>query len=123
MPLQPPEVEAASTLPEEIGFRMASVTEYTLSELGPWKAVGEPEATASCWESPDPHHPGSLIFYSGRSGGMYVDLNLRPIHFAGTAPRDRGFPRPEEAAAVGTPSQRWESSLSAVEWCDWMGIE
>ena len=102
---------------------MASTTEYSLSELGPWKAVGGDPSSATVWESPDPHHSGNSVYYSQRSGGMYVDGNQRPIYFEGTEPRQRGFPRPEDAAALGTPFQQWESGLTTEEWAAWIGLE
>ena len=105
---------------------MASVTEYRLSELGPWEPVGDDwdnEAEASVWKSPDPHHTGEVIYYCGRSGGMYVDGNQRPIYFTGTDPRRRGFPSPKEAAVTMPPFLQWESSLSADAWAAWIGLE
>ena len=95
---------------------MSSLVEYNLSELGPWEAVGGDEATASVWVSPDPHHAGFDIYYSEKSGGMYVTGACDPICFEGNLYRP-GFPRPEEAAgaAVGTPREQWEHSLSSEE--------
>ena len=84
------------------------------------------EANASVWISPDPHHAGNFVFYCGNSGGIYVDGSEPPraIHFAGTHPSRRGFPSPEEDAAVGTPLRRFMDGLMMRgEWCDWIGIE
>ena len=124
MPRYPEGASAAP--PESVGIHMASVTEYSLSGLGPWEALGDDwddEAHASVWRSPDPYHTGDFIYYCGRSGGVYVDVNQRPIYFAGTDPRCRGFPPPEEAAAMGTPFMQWESALSADAWAARVGLE
>ena len=115
---------ARSSVPtESLGIHMSRLVEYNLSELGPWAAVGGvPEAEASVWESPDPHQPGEFIYYAKRSGGIYLDGNLEPICFEGNLRRP-GFPRPEEAAVIMSPPLQWELSLSAAEYCDYLGLE
>ena len=45
---------------------MATVPEYRLDMLGPWKSAhgAGTEAEATIWESPDPLRPDGMIYYS-----------------------------------------------------------
>ena len=62
--------------------------------------------------SPDPIYPGREIFYIEATGVYMRPLSpntSEPLYFAGTDPRDPGFPPPEDEAEVGNPRVQWES--------------
>ena len=58
-------------------------------------------------------YPGREIFYF-EANGVYVrpqsPNTSEPVYFAGTDPRDPGFPPPEDEAEVGNPRVQWESA-------------
>ena len=94
-------------------FGMASAPEYNLRDLGPWEAAGGggDEATTTLWVSPNPLLPGQDIYYSEVSGRYVNAATATPIYFAGTDPRDPGFPPPDIEAEVGNPRVQWERNL------------
>ena len=75
------------------------------------------------WRSPDPFHPGRVIYWAERSGGIYLDEGSQPIYFEGTDPSRRGFPPPGEQLNVGTPRDRWVESLTPAQWYAYMGLQ
>ena len=94
---------------------MASAPEYNLRDMGPWEPGTGNAATTTMWVSPDPiyKYPGREIFYF-EANGVYVrpqsPNTSEPVYFAGTDPRDPGFPPPEDEAEVGNPRVQWESA-------------
>ena len=69
------------TGPAEQVLHLNAVAEYNLRDLGPWQVVGDyPPATASVWQSPDPFHPGRVIYWAERSGGIYLNEDNQTIY-------------------------------------------
>ena len=46
-------------------------------------------------------------------------MDLELVFFAGTDPRQRGFPPPAEVADVGTPREQWELDLRSFDRESW----
>ena len=107
-----PQFQPPLTGPAEL--HMASAPEYNLRDMGPWEPGTGNAATTTMWVSPDPIYPGREIFYF-EANGVYVrpqsPNTSEPVYFAGTDPRDPGFPPPEDEAEVGNPRVQWERSL------------
>ena len=102
---------------------MATVPEYRLDMLGPWKSAhgAGTEAEATIWESPDPLRPDGMIYYS-ETTQRYTNSADEYIYFEGTDPRHPGVP-PQEPCGVKTPREYFEEGLTVQEWYDYTGLE
>ena len=85
--------------------QMHSVYEYNLRDLGPWDFEGQ-----NLWSANDPFNPMLSLWWQeiGPTARQYLDANARPIYFAGTDPRQPGYPPPEDENDVGNPREQWE---------------
>ena len=69
--------------------------------------------------APHSHH---LHPTTAPSTGQYLGgPNNQPIYFAGTDPRQPGFPPPEDENDVGTPRDQWELALGPLDLYDLLG--
>ena len=111
---------------EDMGFNLASVYEYDLRGLGPWKSDAEginiPPHTAFYTHDPAAQGGWAALWWDSVDQ-IYIDGGGRPIYFAGTDPRRRGFPPPADEKAVGNPEAQWMDGLSAEEYLDYIGME
>ena len=100
-----------------LGIHMSSVLEYSLRNMGPWEGAGGGgnEATTTTWVSPDPLRDGCDIYYDEVTERYISTATMDPVYFAGTNPRQCGFPPPEDARDVGTPREQWEASLRSED--------
>ena len=94
-------------------LRSSSAKSSSASDVG---SSSLPSGMCACMfgnMSPDPIYPGREIFYF-EANGVYVrpqsPNTSEPVYFAGTDPRDPGFPPPEDEAEVGNPRVQWESA-------------
>ena len=95
-------------------LHMASAPEYNLRDMGPWEpGTGERSHDDDVGVAGSHLPRGREIFYV-EANGVYVrpqsPNTSEPVYFAGTDPRDPGFPPPEDEAEVGNPRVQWESA-------------
>ena len=103
---------------------MATVPEYRLDMLGPWKSAhgAGTEAEATIWESPDPLRPDGMIYYS-ETTQRYTNAAGEYIYFEGTDPRHPGVPPQGPRGWVKTPREQFEDGLTVQEWYAYTGLE
>ena len=69
--------------------------------------------------APHSHH---LHPTTAPSTGQFLGgPNNQPIYFAGTDPRQPGFPPPEDENDVGTPRDQWELAYGPLDLYDLLG--
>ena len=100
---------------------MASAQEYIFSEIGPWQLAGEEEDEEELqwFAAPDPLNTAANLLWRERDGIYYTNAPGGPwvepvmIYFAGTDPRHRGHPPPQDENEFGNPREQWECSQEA----------
>ena len=95
---------------------MHSVPEYNLRDLGPWDIEG-----MDLWSTNVPLNPMLFIWWVPSTGQYLGGPNNQPIYFAGTDPRQPGFPPPEDENDVGTPRDQWELAHGPLDLYDLLG--
>ena len=102
---------ATSKRAESLGVIMNSRYEYDLATLGHmgWEREDETRWTTSdC--NPAAFGLQRTIWWD-KDDGRYLHDDGTPVFFAGTDPRNPGYPPSEDALCIDTPEEEWESAL------------